>query len=144
MNSIEIISRLIFSIFIGSILGFERGAKHKPAGIITVTLVCFGATLITTTQEMIFYKQLALIKAEPFLSEVIKIDNTRIVAQIISGVGFIGAGTIFYTKGSVQGITTAALLWVAASIGIGIGYGFLKLNIISFICVLFILYGLKK
>lgn len=119
--------KIILSIILGGIIGFERELKGKPAGLITLTLVCLGATMIAILQGFI----------QPVG------DVTRLSAQVISGVGFIGGGTIIHNKGSVQGLTTAALLWINACLGLIIGYGMFKLALFCFICIIGILIIMK-
>lgn len=119
--------KIILSIFLGGIIGFERELKGKPAGLITLTLVCLGATMISMLQGFIQSTG----------------DVTRLSAQVISGVGFIGGGTIIHNKGSVQGLTTAALLWINACLGLIIGYGLFKLAVFCFICIIGILVIMK-
>ncbi|MGL4687630.1 MAG: MgtC/SapB family protein [Fusobacteriaceae bacterium] len=136
-------TRLLISAFIGSLLGLERELKNKSAGFITITLVCLGATIVALIQEELLLKQLDLIAKNSDAIGIIKIDVTRLSAQVISGVGFIGGGSIIYTKDKVLGITTAAILWVAACIGLAIGYGFIYLTVGSIFLVLVILVGMK-
>src|SRR5204862_963051 len=90
------------------LVGFERARRDLPAGLRTHILVCMGSTLITLTS-----RELASGRADP----------TRIAAQIVSGIGFLGAGTIFRSGNSVRGLTTAAGLWVVAGIGMGVAAG---------------------
>ena len=105
---IEIIIRVVLSLVIGSIIGLERGSKSQPAGIRTHSIVCMAACLIMMTNEFVSYK---------FGTG----DPTRLGAQVISGVGFLGAGTILITdKKKVTGLTTAAGIWASAGIGLAI------------------------
>ncbi|WP_300342518.1 MgtC/SapB family protein [Fusobacterium sp.] len=124
-NSIYI--RIFLSVIFGGLIGLERELKGKPAGLITLTLVCLGATMIAILQENI-------VKTS---------DVTRLSAQVISGVGFIGGGAILQTKEHVQGLTTAATLWISACLGLVIGYGLIKLAIFSFIMISIILILVK-
>lgn len=112
LSNIEIIIRVVLSLVIGSIIGLERGSKSQPAGIRTHSIVCMAACLIMMTNEFVSYK---------FGTG----DPTRLGAQVISGVGFLGAGTILITdKKKVTGLTTAAGIWASAGIGLAIGVGF--------------------
>ena len=112
LSNIEIIIRVVLSLVIGSIFGLERGSKSQPAGIRTHSIVCMAACLIMMTNEFVSYK---------FGTG----DPTRLGAQVISGVGFLGAGTILITdKKKVTGLTTAAGIWASAGIGLAIGVGF--------------------
>ena len=112
LNAVSIVLRIILSLLIGGILGIERGRKRHPAGFRTYMLVCLGATLAMMTNQFVM---------EQFGSG----DPTRLGAQVISGIGFLGAGTIIVTRNSqVKGLTTAAGLWTAACLGLAIGIGF--------------------
>lgn len=100
--------RLLVAAVLGAAIGLERQLRHKPAGLRTNIFICFGAAMFT-----ILSRQLAGNES----------DSTRIAAQIIPGIGFIGAGSILHTRGSVTGLTTAATLFVVASVGMGVGGG---------------------
>src|SRR3954463_11665556 len=103
------ILRLILAAFLGGIIGLERELKHKPAGLRTNMFICFGSAMFTIMSVQL---------AGEFTG-----DHTRIAAQIIPGIGFIGAGSILHARGSVTGITTAATIFVVASIGMACGGG---------------------
>lgn len=130
MDHKEILLKIFLALFMGGIIGAEREFKKKPAGLITISLVCMGATMIAILQTMLQEKGYSG-------------DVTRLSAQVITGVGFIGGGTIMHTKGSIQGITTAALLWISACLGLVIGYGMFYFAIVSFIAIFSILLFLK-
>ena len=102
--------RLTLSAFLGGIIGLEREINRKPAGLRTNMFICFGSAMFT-------------ILSTELASEWGIGDHTRIAAQIIPGIGFIGAGSILHSKGSVSGLTTAATLFVVASIGMACGGG---------------------
>ncbi len=110
----QIIIRLLLAFALGGIIGFEREIHGRVAGLRTHILVCIGACLIMLTSMNIFeiYKGQA------------QVDPARIAAGVITGIGFLGAGTIIRFKASVRGLTTAASLWVAAAIGLAVGSGF--------------------
>lgn len=144
ITKFSIFIRIILAIIIGGLIGYEREKKRKPAGFITHTLVCLGAAVIAVIQILVSQSSIAVVLQNPDLSSVIKIDMGRMTAQVVSGVGFLGAGTIFYTKGSIRGITTAATLWVTACIGIAIGTGYFFLSITSAIFIIFIMLIMKK
>lgn len=108
MDYITISIRLVLSLVFGSIVGFERETSGRPAGLRTHLLVCMGSTLITIVS----------ITGFPFTA-----DPARVAAQIVSGVGFLGAGTIMKEGAIVKGLTTAASLWVVAGIGMAVGTG---------------------
>jgi len=115
------------SLLFGFVIGYERAARRKPAGIKTHGLICLGATILT------------------FLSINISKngDPGRIAAQIVSGIGFIGAGTIFQSKQTVQGLTSAATVFVSAAIGMMIGGGYVFLSFISVIFSSVLLYVVR-
>src|SRR3989338_5155188 len=116
----EQILKVVLATVLGGLIGWERERSHKPAGLRTHMLVCVGATLIT------------IISINYFLD-----DYARIVAGIVTGVGFIGAGAIIAqgTK-SVHGLTTAATLWTAAAIGICVGVGWYILSAITTVLII--------
>jgi len=95
--------KLLAAVFVGGIIGFEREKIHRPAGLKTNILICLGSTLIT---------HIALAYTE---------NMVVLVAAIISGIGFLGAGTIINTPNRVLGLTTAASLWVVAALGVALG-----------------------
>ena len=118
----EIIFRLLVSIALGALVGFEREMKHKPAGLRTHMLVSLGACLFTVISIYTF-----------------SMDPARVAASIVTGIGFIGAGSIIASRGHVHGVTTAASLWAVAAIGLTVGVGSYLLSIIAaVICFFFI------
>src|SRR6056297_3276545 len=108
MDYLTISFRLVLALIFGGIVGFERETSGRPAGLRTHLLVCIGSTLITIVS----------ITGFPFTA-----DPARVAAQIVSGVGFLGAGTIMKEGLSIKGLTTAASLWVVAGIGLALGTG---------------------
>ena len=110
--------RLVLAAVLGGIIGLERELKRKPAGLRTNIFICFGAALFTILSSEL---------AKDFGIG----DRTRIAAQIIPGIGFIGAGSILHDKGGVSGLTTAATIFVVASIGMAAGGGLYVLAIFS-------------
>lgn len=127
-----IIFRIFVSLCIGGILGAERGIKNRPAGFMTYVLVSVGATIYMLTNQ--------------YITTVIPgSDPTRFGAQVISGIGFLGAGTIIVTRqNEIRGLTTAAGLWVAASLGLAVGTGFYSGAFIGILFTVFALVLLKK
>lgn len=112
-SEIDIIVRIILSCILGGLIGLERESLNKSAGFRTHILVCVGSALIMiVSQEMYFMFQ-----------SKIAIDPGRIAAQVVSGIGFLGAGTIMREGATVKGLTTAASLWVVAGVGLAIGSG---------------------
>lgn len=113
-NIQNIVIRVIVATVLGGIIGLDRGMKHRGAGTKTITIVCLGATLVMLTEQ---YIQVYL----PGLA-----NMNRLGAQVISGVGFIGVGTIIISRHRVRGLTTAATLWASACVGLAVGIGFVE------------------
>jgi putative Mg2+ transporter-C (MgtC) family protein len=113
-SRVELLLRLLLAMGLGGAIGLERELSDKPAGFRTNILICMGAALFTEMSVLI-----ATVKAVPAGAG----DPTRIAAQIVSGMGFLGAGTILQARGSVRGLTTAATLWTVAAIGMTVGAG---------------------
>ncbi|MFT9498233.1 MgtC/SapB family protein [Anaerosolibacter sp.] len=113
-STMDIIIRLSLSCLLGGLIGIERESLNRPAGFRTHILVCIGSTLIMLVNLYLFYSFNAYTTMDP----------ARLGAQVISGIGFLGAGTIIREGSSVKGLTTAAGLWAVAGIGIAIGSGF--------------------
>lgn len=111
-NEVSVVVRLFLALIIGALLGVERERKQRPAGLRTYILVCVGSALATITNL--------------YMCETIgNVDPSRIPAQIVSGIGFLGAGTILVTRVyRIKGLTTAAGLWCCAAVGIATGAGF--------------------
>lgn len=140
----EIIIRLSLAMLIGGVIGFERQYKNRPAGMRTHILVCMGATIIALIQDEIAATALQDALNHPELAGVIRSDQARLIAQVVSGIGFLGAGTIIVTKQSVTGLTTAASLWAVAGLGIAIGMGYYSIAITSFIGIFIALTLVRK
>lgn len=132
LSVFTIIVRIALSVLIGGLLGTERGLRNRPAGFMTYVLVCLGSALIMLTNQYI-----ALYNPDT--------DPTRMGAQVVSGIGFLGAGTIIVkSKDEIRGLTTAAGLWLTAGLGLAVGVGFYSGAIIGCIFAVFILTALKK
>ena len=124
LNSLSVFVRLMLSMTLGGVLGVEREQKRRPAGFRTYVIVCLGSTLVMMTNQ---YAHLYMGAPDP----------TRIAAQVVSGIGFLGAGTILVTKNNqVRGLTTAAGLWAAAALGLAVGCGFYSGAIMGFLAIL--------
>lgn len=123
----EQVLRVFAAAIVGAAIGYEREMKNKPAGFYTFTLVCIGSCLIAILQENVSNNALELAKqysdTYPAIIEVLSADRGRIIAQVVSGIGFLGAGTIIHNRGNVKGITTAAMLWLVSGLGLLIGTG---------------------
>ena len=125
INDTSIILRLVLAIILGGAIGFERGRTGRPAGLRTHILVCLGSTLAIMTNQYIW---------QHFDVG----DPARLAAQVISGIGFLGAGTIIVTgRHQVKGLTTAAGLWATACMGLAIGIGFYKAAIAACLLIVF-------
>ncbi len=125
LNTVSIIVRLTLATICAGILGHERGKKKRPAGFRTHIVVCIGATMVMVTSQ--------------YMTDVLGIttDASRMGAQVISGIGFLGAGTIMVVgRNQVKGLTTAAGLWACACMGLAIGIGFYEGAIITCIYLL--------
>jgi putative Mg2+ transporter-C (MgtC) family protein len=133
VNLISIAVRIAFAFLVGGIVGFERGKKGRAAGFRTHILVCVGSCLATLTGQYI----ISVLEMSG--------DPARLGAQVISGIGFLGAGTIITTgKNHVRGLTTAAGLWSTAAIGLAIGIGFYEAAIVGSIAIVFTIVILHK
>jgi len=130
----EIALRLLLSFILGGIVGYERETQQRAAGFRTHILVCMGSALIM------------LVSAYGFVAmtgEGVTIDPTRIAAQVVTGVGFLGAGTILRHGSTITGLTTAASLWVVSGIGLAVGIGFYAGALLSTLMVLVSLFLLR-
>lgn len=133
LSDIHIAARLVLSVVLSGIIGLEREMHRRHAGMRTHILVCVGSTLIMLTSLYVFdiYKDKA------------GIDPARIAAGVITGIGFLGAGTIIRYGEAVRGLTTAASLWVVAALGLAVGCGFYTAAIITTAIVWFILFFVR-
>lgn len=144
METKEIILRLALAIIIGGAIGYERQYKNRPAGFRTHILVCTGAAIVSMMQLHIVEDAINMAIQNPELAPLFRADSGRMPAQVITGIGFLGAGTIMHEKGSIKGLTTAATVWVVGCLGLAIGYGFYWLSVIAGIFVFLILVSLKS
>ena len=122
-----IVIRILVSVVLGGIIGLERGMKNRPAGLRTYMLVCMGSCVVMLINQ--------------YTTQVFGTgDPVRLGAQVISGIGFLGAGTIIVTShNQIKGLTTAAGLWTSACIGLAIGIGLYEVALISGLCVFLVL-----
>lgn len=116
----EIVLRLSLATFVGTILGWEREAQNKPAGLRTHMMVSLGSAVFVIIGLQIMQTPL---EADAY----VQFDFLRVVEGIIGGVGFLGAGAIIHSRGSVHGVTTAASIWLTAAIGIACGMGYYQI-----------------
>ena len=129
---LAVVLRILLAILAGGLLGMERGMKNRPAGMRTYMLVCVGSCLIMLTNQYVFQVYDAG-------------DPVRLGAQVISGIGFLGAGTIVVTRrNQIKGLTTAAGLWTAAGIGLALGIGFYEAAVIGSVAIFTVITLLQR
>jgi len=133
LSQTQIFLRLVLSVILSGFIGFERQIHRRTAGLRTHILVSLGSCLIMLTSLYVFdiYKNVA------------NLDPARIAAGVITGIGFLGAGTIIREKEGVKGLTTAASLWVVAGIGLSVGCGFYTASIFTSVLALIVLFFLR-
>lgn len=129
---LAVVLRIVAAVLIGGILGLERGMKNRPAGMRTYMLVCVGSCVIMLTNQYIY--------------QVFGVgDPVRMGAQVVSGIGFLGAGTIIVTRrNQIKGLTTAAGLWSAAGVGLALGVGFYEAAIAGAVAVFAVITLLQR
>ena len=132
VTSLAIALRILAAVIIGGLIGLERGLKNRPAGLRTYMLVCVGACLVMLTNQ--------------YMVQVYGTgDPVRMGAQVVSGIGFLGAGTIIVTRRSqIKGLTTAAGLWSAAGVGLALGIGFYEAALVGGFAVFFVMTLLQR
>lgn len=133
VNAVNSVFKLLLSMLLGCCVGLERKRKGQIAGIRTFALISMGATLAMILSIYVPQVYLGLKNGDP----------GRIAAQVITGIGFLGAGAIIQSKGSVRGLTTAAGIWIVATIGMTVGVGMYMLSCIATIFIIIILTGLE-
>jgi putative Mg2+ transporter-C (MgtC) family protein len=136
LTSNEIIMRLLLGTLFGGVIGFERQVHGRPAGFRTHILVCIAAVLIMLVSE--YYQYLSSVDPS-----YVRIDPGRIAAGALAGVGFIGAGVVLKSGLSIQGLTTAACIWVVSAIGLAIGSGLYLAGAVTFAITIFSLASLR-
>jgi putative Mg2+ transporter-C (MgtC) family protein len=119
------IQRVLLAILVGGLIGMERELRDKAAGFRTMILICTGANLFTTFSIGIADNS----------------DPARIAAQIVSGIGFLGAGVIIQQSGQIKGLTTASTIWLVAALGMGIGAGYWDFVLYATVIILVVLWG---
>ena len=128
----SIFVRLLLAVVLGGIIGMERGMKNRPAGLRTYMLVTLGACVVMVTNQYIY---------QVFDTG----DPVRLGAQVVSGIGFLGAGTIIVTgRNKIRGLTPAAGLWATATVGLAIGIGFYEVALLAGLLVFLVLTVLHK
>ena len=134
VNWINSIYKLVLSMLLGSVVGYERKRKGQSAGVRTFALIAMGATLAMLLSIYVPQEYLGLKNGDP----------GRIAAQVVTGVGFLGAGAIIQMKGSVRGLTTAAGIWMVATIGMAVGVGMYWVSAAATALIMFILVQLER
>ena len=124
-------ARVLLAFVLGGVVGFERERMQRPAGLRTHMLVCAGSACFTVA-SIFGFDELGTVR-----------DPARLAAQIITGIGFLGAGTIFRTGATVRGLTTASSIWITAAIGIVAGLGMFWLAVFTTLLTFFALFVLK-
>ena len=126
--------KIVLAGLCGAVIGLEREISGKPAGLRTTVLICVGSCLFVILSYVMAWDDDGSQIGDP----------ARIAAQIVTGIGFLGAGAIIQSRGSVIGLTTAATIWVTASIGMAIGIGYYPLAVVTTLIILFVLLGLRR
>ena len=133
MSHLDIVIRLALALVIGAVVGIDREKSRQSAGFRTHILVSVGACVASITSLLLFDE----------FHHIVNLDPGRISAQVLSGIGFLGAGAILKTANTIRGLTTAAGLWVVASVGLAVGFGFYYLSIMTLIFLMITLRTLK-
>lgn len=137
--NLDIAIRLIVASILGGVIGFEREVHGRPAGFRTHLLVSLGSCLFVIT-SIFFYQKFGNLSAQGPLG----VDPGRVAAQVVTGIGFLGAGAIIREKASIRGLTTAACLWVAAAVGVAVGVGMYATSLLVTLLAVLNLLFLKK
>lgn len=144
LNLGEISLRLLLAFIVSGAIGYEREIHNRPAGVRTHILVGMGAAIIALIQEEIGLSAVQLVTANPKLVGVVSFDEARLIAQVVSGVGFLGAGTIIVHKRTVTGLTTAASIWAVAALGLASGMGYYLIALPGTVSVIIALVAVKR
>lgn len=129
MTTLTVLTRLFIALLLGGAIGYEREYRNRPAGFRTHMLVSLGAASVSLLQISMLEEAGRLIAENPALGEAVKVDVGRLGAAVISGIGFLGAGTIFLTRNYIKGLTTAASLWLVAVSGLSVGMGYYAIGV---------------
>ena len=127
MNWWEVLLRLGLATLVGCVIGMERERKHRPAGMRTHVLVCVGAATVAVLESLML-ADTQLLNGVSDVTTGVALSRGRLSAQVISGIGFLGAGTIFMSHKKIAGLTTAASLWCVGCLGLAIGMGYYGLG----------------
>ena len=118
----EMIVRLVLALILGAFIGLDRRSRSKPAGLRTMSLVSLGAATFTLVGVSAM-QQLAFAEQSAGLETMVRLDTSRVIAGIVGGIGFLGAGAIIQSRGKIQGMMTASGIWMTAAIGVSVGLG---------------------
>ena len=129
LTPLSAVVRMVLSMVLGALVGIERKRKGQMAGLRTFSLISMGACIAMMLSIYVCQETVGLLRGDP----------SRMAAQVISGIGFLGAGTIIQMKGSVRGLTTAAGIWIIATIGMAVGCGLYLISIVATVLVLVVL-----
>jgi len=140
----EIILRMTLTAFFVGIIGVERQMRHKIAGVTTHLMVAFGACGIAILQDSLYYQALSLATDLAAQGITVNLERQRVIAQVVTGVGFLGAGTILKTSNGISGLTTAATIWLASMIGLAFGMGGYVIGTVISLFSLVFLTGVRK
>ena len=134
VNTLSSVYKLLVSLLLGSLVGYQRKSRGQTAGVRTFSLIAMGATLAMILSIYVPQEYLGLKNGDP----------GRIAAQVVTGIGFLGAGAIIQMKGNVRGLTTAAGIWMIAAIGMSVGVGMYTIATIATLLILFVLAQLER
>jgi putative Mg2+ transporter-C (MgtC) family protein len=140
LTEVELVTRVVLALILCAMIGFERELRGQVAGLRTHILVGVGAALFTILSAYGFNEW---VRANPSGGALVSVDPTRIAAQIVAGIGFLGAGAIITQGVTVRGLTTAAALWIAAAIGMACGAGAYTAAIVTTLAVIISLVGVR-
>ena len=140
----QIIIRILLTALIAGAIGWDRQKKNRPAGVQVHVLVAVGATIVAMMQQELTLQAIKTATENADVSNFVANDAARLIAAVVSGIGFLGAGTIVVTKRVVRGLSTAASLWATAAIGIAVGMGYYPIAIIGGLAIFAALLFLER
>lgn len=140
LSDLEVVLRIVIALVVGGMVGLEREYKNRPAGMRTHVLVCLGAATVSLLESLLWGSG----QLSTLLGDNVSMTVGRLSAQVISGIGFLGAGTIFMAQKKIAGLTTAASLWNVACIGILIGFGYYWLGLLLGLLITLVLQFLGR
>ena len=143
LDTPEMLLRLVLALVLGALIGWNRRIRSKPAGLRTMALVSLGSATFTLigVEAMI---QLATIEKDAGINAMVRLDTSRVIAGIVGGIGFLGAGAIIQSRGRIQGMTTASGIWMTAAIGVSVGLGMYVLSLAATFLAFVVLVLLRR